>query len=88
MAILHRNKIIIMLFFFRLLQDYPSQSFYAVFDGHVGVEAASYASIHLLTNIVRHQSFLDDPVTAIKEGVKLTDEQFCKKVGKLRILYV
>ena len=58
----------------------PSQSYFAVFDGHVGVEAAVYASIHVLTNVVRHPSFENDLVTAIKEGIHKTDDGFCKKV--------
>ena len=62
------------------VQDCPSQAFYAVFDGHIGVEAAAYASVHLLTNVVRHPAFLSDPETAIKEGFKTTDERFCEKV--------
>ena len=63
----------------------PPQSYYAVFDGHVGVEAAVYASLHMLTNIVRHPSFQEDLTTAIKGGIKRTDEMFCKKVCVLSL---
>ncbi len=62
------------------VQDMPAQSYYAVFDGHVGVEAAVYASLHMLSNIVRHPSFREDFPTAIKAGIKKTDEVFCRKV--------
>ena len=63
-----------------LFQGYPHQAYYAVFDGHIGVEAASYASACLLTNIVRHQAFQDDPLTALKAAIKITDENVCNKV--------
>lgn len=62
------------------LQGFPHQAYYAVFDGHIGVEAAAYASLHLLTNIVRHPAFKDDPPAAIKGAIQLTDDNFCKKV--------
>lgn len=62
------------------MQGCPPQSFYAVFDGHIGVEAAAYASVHLLPNIVRHPLFLTDTETAIKEAFLTTDERFCEKV--------
>lgn len=45
-----------------------------------------YASIHLLTNIVRHAAFQTDLETAIKEGIRITDENFCKKVHIRRLL--
>jgi hypothetical protein len=58
----------------------PAQTYYAVFDGHNGEAAAVYASVHLLTNIVRSSAFQTDLEAAIKEGVKRTDEDFCKTV--------
>ena len=61
-------------------QGYPPQSYYGVFDGHIGVEAATYASVHLLGNIVRQPMFQTDPETAIKKGFKLTDDHFLQKV--------
>ncbi len=57
----------------------PAQTYYAVFDGHNGEAAAVYASVHLLTNIVRNPAFKDNLVTAIKEGVRKTDADFCRK---------
>lgn len=62
-------------------QDCPPQSYYGVFDGHVGVEAAAYAAVHLLPNLVRHPLFCTDPETAMKGAFKTTDEHFCEKVG-------
>lgn len=61
----------------------PYQAYYAVYDGHNGTEAAYYASIHVLPNIVRHPDFNSDLSKAIKEGIKTTDDHFCQRVRKL-----
>ncbi len=45
------------------------------------MEAASYAAITLLTNIVRHDLFKDDPEAALKGAIKLTDDNVCSKVS-------
>ena len=58
------------------LQDVPTQSFYAVFDGHGGVNAALYASCHLPTNLVRDPCFPDDVAAATKRAYALTDDRF------------
>lgn len=63
-----------------VLQDCPPQSYYAVFDGHVAVEAAAYASVHVLPNIVRHPDFLLDPASALRGGILTTDQRFCQIV--------
>lgn len=65
------------------LQDYPPQAYYAVFDGHVAVEAADYASVHVLPNIVKHEDFKTDPASALKRGILTTDQRFCKIVSTL-----
>ena len=62
-------------------QDCPDQSFFAVFDGHVGAEAAAYSAVHLYHNIARHPSLLTDPELAIKEAVRMTDERCCEKAS-------
>ncbi|GFT19091.1 hypothetical protein NPIL_208171 [Nephila pilipes] len=64
------------------LKDAPAHSYYAVFDGHSGVDAASYASAHLHVNIVKHPAFLTDTETAIAEAYKITDENFLKKCSE------
>ena len=50
-----------------------------MFDGHAGVEAATYAKCHLLCNIVRHPLFSKDVSKAIAEGIIITDKNFCTK---------
>ncbi len=61
-------------------QGYPHQAFFGVLDGHIGVEAAVYSSVHILPNIVRHPAFLADPEKAMKEGILSTDQRYCEKV--------
>ena len=65
------------------MQDMPYQAYYAVYDGHNGVEAAHYAAIHVLPNIVRHPEFTSDLSKAIKDGIKATDDYFCLRVRKV-----
>ncbi|KAG8192145.1 hypothetical protein JTE90_027788 [Oedothorax gibbosus] len=60
------------------LKDAPTDSYYAVFDGHSGVDAASYASAHLHVNMANHPDFLIDPSAAIAQSYKITDENFLK----------
>ena len=62
-------------------QNYPDQSFFGVYDGHVGVEAAIYSAVHLHHNMARHPSLLTDPVLAIKEAVRMTDKGCCEKAS-------
>ncbi|GBM65175.1 Protein phosphatase 1E [Araneus ventricosus] len=64
------------------LKNAPAHSYFAVFDGHSGVDAATYASAHLHVNIAKHPAFLTDTVTAIIEGYKITDENFLKKCSE------
>lgn len=61
------------------LKGYPPQLFFGVYDGHAGVEAASYTAIHLLANVVRQPSFKTNPEEAMKEGFSITDVRFCQK---------
>lgn len=60
-------------------QDAPAHSYYAVFDGHSGVDAASYASAHLHVNIAKHPEFLTDTPSAIAQSFKITNDNFLKK---------
>ncbi|ESO98677.1 hypothetical protein LOTGIDRAFT_174041 [Lottia gigantea] len=64
------------------LKDCASHSYYSVFDGHGGLDAAIYAGNHLHTNLVHNSSFLTDPCTALKQAYKQTDEGFLLKAKK------
>lgn len=49
--------------------------FYAVFDGHSGRAAATYAAEHLLAAIQRHPGWEADVPAAMRAGLAATDEE-------------
>lgn len=63
-------------------QDLEEQAFFAVFDGHGGVDAANYAANHLHVNLVHQESFSQDPSDALCRAFKVTDERFVKKAAR------
>lgn len=63
------------------LQDNAKTSFYAVFDGHAGTDAASYSASHLHYNIVHHPSYPKDIEKALKEAFTNTDKEFISTSG-------
>lgn len=69
-------------YLFIISQDQEEQAFFAVFDGHGGVDAAIYAANHLHVNLVRQESFRQDPGDALCRAFKLTDERFVKKASR------
>lgn len=63
-------------------QDQEEQAYFAVFDGHGGVDAATYAANHLHVNLMHQESFGQDPSEALCRAFKLTDEGFVKKASR------
>lgn len=61
------------------LEGHASQAFFAVYDGHGGVEAAKFAQAQLHHEIASHPAFKDDILTSIKEGFLSTDKKFLIK---------
>ena len=61
------------------VQDSPSQSYYAVFDGHGGAEAAMFCASQLHVNLIRDPNFKTNPELALKQAYAATDKQFLKK---------
>ncbi|ELU09747.1 hypothetical protein CAPTEDRAFT_44132, partial [Capitella teleta] len=59
-----------------------SYHYYAVFDGHGGVEAASYAAAHLHCHLVKHPAFPTDIKTALHDAFVSTDENFVSKAKR------
>ena len=55
------------------------QSFFGIFDGHAGVEAARYAQAHLLNHIVTHEKFATDLPEALRGAHASLDEAFGTK---------
>ncbi|KAI4532978.1 hypothetical protein MG293_015997 [Ovis ammon polii] len=64
------------------LEDQEEQAYFAVFDGHGGVDAAIYASIHLHVNLVRQEMFPHDPAEALCRAFRITDERFVQKAAR------
>ena len=63
-------------------QDQEEQAYFAVFDGHGGVDAAIYASIHLHVNLVHQEMFQQDPAEALCRAFRVTDERFVQKAAR------
>eukprot|EP01134_Creolimax_fragrantissima_P000403 CFRG0403T1 len=59
-----------------LFEDLPPQAFFAIYDGHGGIEAADYARNHLHVNLVNHPEFKTDVIKALQESFKKTDNDF------------
>ncbi|KAH1178971.1 protein phosphatase 1E isoform X1 [Mauremys mutica] len=64
------------------LEDQEEQAYFAVFDGHGGVDAAIYASIHLHVNLVHQEMFQHDPAEALFRAFRVTDERFVQKAAR------
>lgn len=63
-------------------QDQEEQAYFAVFDGHGGVDAAIYASIHLHVSLVHQEMFQHDPLEALCKAFRVTDERFVQKAAR------
>ncbi|KAM4700552.1 protein phosphatase 1E [Discoglossus pictus] len=64
------------------LEDQEEQAYFAVFDGHGGVDAAIFASLHLHVNLVRQEIFPQDPAEALCRAFRITDESFVQKAAR------
>ncbi|XP_078539710.1 protein phosphatase 1E isoform X2 [Lissotriton helveticus] len=64
------------------LEDQEEQAYFAVFDGHGGVDAAIYAALHLHVNLVRQEMFPHDPAKALCGAFRVTDERFVQKAAR------
>jgi protein phosphatase 1L len=54
-------------------------SFFAVFDGHGGQLASTFASGYLHKNLVKSAHFPHDPIRALEEACEITDRDFAEK---------
>ncbi|XP_063082209.1 protein phosphatase 1F isoform X1 [Cavia porcellus] len=67
------------------LSDSVDRAYFAVFDGHGGVDAARYAAVHVHVNAARQPKLLTDPAEALKEAFQHTDEMFLWKAKRERL---
>ena len=65
------------------IQDTDRTSYYAIFDGHGGTDAAAYSVAHLHCQIAKSAHYPARPAEAMKEAFLITDEQFIEKSKKL-----
>lgn len=63
-------------------QDGVQRAFYAVFDGHGGVDAATFAATHLHVNLSRQGALQSSPGPALKAAFKRTDDMFRSKAQR------
>lgn len=67
------------------LKDGPERAYYAVFDGHGGVDAATYAATHLHVALSKQESLQADAATAFKRAFTQMDNMFRGKAKRERL---
>lgn len=64
------------------VKDVEPTSFYGVFDGHGGQDAAIYTSAHLCYNIAKSSKYPQNIEAAMREAFLKTDDAFIDKSDK------
>ncbi|XP_077016372.1 protein phosphatase 1F isoform X2 [Tamandua tetradactyla] len=67
------------------LSDPVERAYFAVFDGHGGVDAARYAAAHVHVHAARRPELTSDPAGALQEAFRRTDELFLCKARRERL---
>uniref|UniRef100_A0A3Q2ZGY0 Protein phosphatase, Mg2+/Mn2+ dependent, 1F n=1 Tax=Kryptolebias marmoratus TaxID=37003 RepID=A0A3Q2ZGY0_KRYMA len=64
------------------IQDGVQRAFYAVFDGHGGVDAAIFTAAHLHVALSKQETLQSDSATAFKTAFKHVDDMFRSKARR------
>ncbi|XP_072443213.1 protein phosphatase 1F [Chiloscyllium punctatum] len=67
------------------IEDEKERAYFAVFDGHGGVDAAIYAATHLHVNFAHQKMFLTQPEEALRQAFKQTDEMFLQRAKRKKL---
>lgn len=67
------------------IEDGVKRAFFAVFDGHGGVDAAIFAATHLHVSLSRQESLKSDAAAAFKKAFTETDQLFRGKAKRERL---
>ncbi|NXB67206.1 PPM1F phosphatase, partial [Struthidea cinerea] len=65
--------------------DEVDRAYFAVFDGHGGVDAANYSATHLHVNVGLHEEIVKNPAEALKCSFQKTDEMFLFKAKREKL---
>jgi len=65
---------------YKNLPEDPTVAFFAIYDGHGGIEASTYCQKHLHTTVASQDCYATDKKKALVEGFKATDKKFLKKL--------
>lgn len=65
---------------FKNIEEWPTCSFFAVYDGHGGASCADFLRDNLHQFIVKQESFPSDPVSAIRDGFDEAEKFFLEIV--------
>uniref|UniRef100_A0A8C6XNZ5 Protein phosphatase 1F n=1 Tax=Naja naja TaxID=35670 RepID=A0A8C6XNZ5_NAJNA len=67
------------------LEDDVDRAYFAVYDGHGGIEAANYAAAHLHVNMAHHEKLLENPAEALRDSFQKTDEMFLLRARREKL---
>lgn len=67
------------------ITDGEDRAYFAVFDGHGGVDAANYTATHLHVNLAHHVDFPKNPGRALQESFQCTDAMFLQKAKREKL---